>query len=196
MNITQILILYIKKTQKDLFFSFSCLRHMSLYLLTSMVLFAELDQLQAAHLTWSGRGWWAQEGGRGGTRSYLSTGRINGYDCSSCCGERTSRWGMVQSFLLLLSLLWDLLPDGNPKVIYFWGGNDALLLLVLPWAPCCIAREYTVVPRLPSPQEHGAWCPPWSERIPAQSHFWHPPIHGQCHHSWQKCWWAVPLQEG
>lgn len=51
MNITQILILYIKKTQKDLLFSFSCLRDMSLCLLTSMVLFAGLDQLQAAHLT-------------------------------------------------------------------------------------------------------------------------------------------------
>lgn len=169
MNITQILNLYVKKTQKNLAF-FLQLSDVSRCLLTSMVLFAQLDQLQAAHLIWSGRGWWAQERGRGGTRSYLSTGRSHGYDCSSPCEERTLWDGPVLHAPLSPAPRW------QPQSEFFWGGNGAVLLPVMPWAPCCSAREHTVVPWLVSPWEHGAWCPPvampprW-QRIPAKAIF-------------------------
>lgn len=188
MNITQILILYIKKTQKNLAF-FLQLSDVSHCLLTSVVLFAQVDQLQVAHLTWSGRGWWAQERRRGGTISYLSTGRTDGYDCSSPCEERTLQvWDGPVFHAPPLPCVGSA-PGWQPQSDFF-----------LRWEWCPVAACHALGTLLHCQGTHGSattvafttrtrclvspnCCATMVAKDPCQSNFWHPPLYGQCHHN-------------
>lgn len=138
--------------------------------------------------TWSRRGWWAQEKGRGGTRSYPSTGRTNGCDCTSPCEERI--WQVWDGPVFHPS---PVPPVGSalrwhPQSEFFEVGMMPCRCLsclghlaALPWNTwrChgCRHPENTAlgVPQLPCHHGGGGSLP--------KAIFGIPPLHGQCHHN-------------
>lgn len=88
-----------------------------------MGLCEDLDQLQAAHHTWSGRGRWARVRGTKGACPAPPQAELMAQGAATaalpakqgCCRCKAAWSSML--LLLLLSLPWDLLPGGNSRVI-------------------------------------------------------------------------------